>query len=498
MDKTNNPCAAMLEQLHTLEQSIHILTLVNNDLRQILRKHKPLPKFIREALKQSTISKSKATSALPPAPPSLPPTETEEMRLAASVIDKAKRTIENIGEKKSKPSPLIVPPILPPTQSNSSRPKTAISSTRPPSARSTTSNPSEPQQSTQPPVRRYVPAHIKAPFLTQPERKRRPGSTVRNSSQTNPNQRTSATQRSASQQRQLSSTSVPQQVTQTLAIPSAQPVETNSINGNPHVDATSQEIVLPNLTSVHTTFQEPVDNSQETIDINISPVPDSIILNRTLVKPLRRLWKQNQTLRVRLKRDLEKKSIRKPSFIDRLDEQIHSSITIDQMHVPNIEVLLQLAAKLRAIILHLLETSKFDDLGSTLKRLNTLKHLANQYRYLFIGNSNILVSIQRPQAINTNINIDEWLNKPKESRLNRTTIRYTDDSQLIAFTEVRFKQFENECRLIELNWHEQLINQFKQTVSNPDQNPLRIYRELMSLVTGLQTSTPIVVENRHE
>ncbi|CAF1614966.1 unnamed protein product [Adineta ricciae] len=498
MNKTNNPCATMLERLHTLDQSIYTLTLVNNDLRQILRKHKPLPKFIREALKQSTISKSKATPALPPAPPSLPPTETEEMRLAASVIDKAKRTIENIGEKKSKPSPLIIPPILPPTQSNSSRPKTAISSTRPPSARSTTSNPSVPQQSTQPPVRRYVPAHVKAPFLTQPEKKRRPGSTVRNSSQTNPNQRMSATQRSTSQQRQLSSTSISQQVTQTPAIPSTQQVETNSINDNPHVDTTNQDIFLPHLISVHTACQEPIDNSQDTIDVNISPVPEPIILNRTLVKPLQRLWKQNQTLRVRLKHDLEKKSICKPSFIDRLDEQIHSPISVDQIHVPNIEVLLQLAVKLRAIILHLLETSKFDDLGGTLKRLNTLKHLANQYRYLFITNSNILVSGQQPQPINTNINIDEWLNKPKESRLNHKIIRYTDDSQLIAFTEVRFRQFENECRLIELNWHEKLINQFKQTVSNPDQNPLRIYRELMSLVTGLQTSTPIVVENRHE
>ena len=92
----------------------------------------------------------------------------------------------------------------------------------------------------------------------------------------------------------------------------------------------------------------------------------------------------------------------------------------------------------------------------------------------------------------------EWLKKPKESKLKRTITRYTNDSQLIAFTEVRFKQFENECRLIELSWHEQLINQFKQTVSDSNQNPLRIYRELMSLVTGLQTSTPIVVENRHE
>ena len=43
-----------------------------------------------------------------------------------------------------------------------------------------------------------------------------------------------------------------------------------------------------------------------------------------------------------------------------------------------------------------------------------------------------------------------------------------------------------------------MIIQFKQSISNKTQNPLPIYRELMSLVTGLQTSTPIVVENRHE
>jgi hypothetical protein len=43
-----------------------------------------------------------------------------------------------------------------------------------------------------------------------------------------------------------------------------------------------------------------------------------------------------------------------------------------------------------------------------------------------------------------------------------------------------------------------MIIKFKQTLSNQNQNPLQIYRELMSLVTGLQTSTPIVVENRLE
>jgi len=43
-----------------------------------------------------------------------------------------------------------------------------------------------------------------------------------------------------------------------------------------------------------------------------------------------------------------------------------------------------------------------------------------------------------------------------------------------------------------------MIIQFKQSISNQCQNRLEIYRELMSLVTGLQASTPIVVENKLE
>lgn len=73
---------------------------------------------------------------------------------------------------------------------------------------------------------------------------------------------------------------------------------------------------------------------------------------------------------------------------------------------------------------------------------------------------------------------------------------YNDDSQLIAFTEIRFQQFENECRWIELKWHEQMIRQFKKTFDLKDQNRFQIYRELMSLITGLHASTPIVVEHK--
>ncbi|UJR28779.1 hypothetical protein I4U23_010005 [Adineta vaga] len=498
-DKISNPHAVMFERLYTLNQSIHILNLVNNDLQKILHKHKPLPHFICDALKRSTISKSKTSPALPSAaaaaaaaPPLPPPTESEEMRLAASIIDKAKRTIENVGEKKPKPSSTVTVPIATTVQTN--RPKTT-SSTRPSSASSTTPTPSTSstsQQPTQPSVRRYVPAHVKAPFLTQPEKKRRPNSAFRNSTQTNLSQRTSTTHRSLSQQQRLSSADIPQQVTHTPPTPSEQPIENRNVNN------TNQKMIASEPTSIHTTTEEPIHVYHETIDTDISSIPQPIILNRALIKPLRRLYKQNQNLRLRLKRDLEKKSISTPSFIDRLNEQIHSSTISDQICIPNIDVLLQLAIKLRTIVLYLLETSKFDDLENALKRLNTLKHLVNQYKILFATNTNILVAKQYQRPLNININIEEWLNKSKSSKLKCNIIRYTDDSQLIAFTEVRFKRFENECRWIELNWHEQMIYQFKQTISNTNFNPLQIYRELMSLVTGLQTSTPIVVENKHE
>ena len=91
----------------------------------------------------------------------------------------------------------------------------------------------------------------------------------------------------------------------------------------------------------------------------------------------------------------------------------------------------------------------------------------------------------------------DWLNTSKTVVSKKNTVRYTDDSQLIAFTEVRFQQLEMECRWLELSWHEQMIQRFKQTPASKDQNPLQLYRELMSLITGLQTSTPIVVENRN-
>ncbi len=96
MDKIDNPYVVMRERLHMLDKSIYVLNLVNNDLRQILHKQyieciiiylfslkyinfrKPLPQFIHDSFKRSTISKSKTSSALPPPPP--PPAGKKKAR----------------------------------------------------------------------------------------------------------------------------------------------------------------------------------------------------------------------------------------------------------------------------------------------------------------------------------------------------------------------------------------------------------------------------------
>ncbi|CAF0938485.1 unnamed protein product [Rotaria sordida] len=512
MDKIDNPYLIMLERLHVLDQSIYILNLVNNDLRQILQKQKRLPQFIYDSFKRSTINKSKTSPSLPPPPQ--PSIESEEISLAASIIDKAKRTIENIDEKKPKQLSHRIATAPTSTQSSTvqnNRSKTS-SSVRPSSASSTIAPSSDSSLSQQQqPIRRYVPAHMKAPFLTQPEKKRRPTSSIRTSAQTNSSKKPSATPRSISQQRRQSSSSIahsivelPQQIT---PIPAILPVENEKnsiINGQSNNDM-NDETIIPEQTSVMITTDKSKKVSNETSEIDVSSVPQPIILNQALIKPLRRLWKQNQNLRLRLEIELKKRSTTSsssPVFIDRLNEKIHSPTITDEIHIPNIEVLLQLAVKLRTIVLYLLENSTFDNPEGTVKRLNTLKYLVNQYHRFFTSNINILVAKHDYCPSNINTNIEEWLNKSKISPLNRNIVRYTDDSQLIAFTEVRFKQFENECRWIELNCHEQMIMQFKQSLlkqnQNQNQNTLQIYRELMCLVTGLQTSTPIVVENKFE
>ncbi|CAF1982727.1 unnamed protein product [Rotaria magnacalcarata] len=516
MDKIANPYLIMLERLQALDQSIYILNLVNSDLRQILQKQKPLPQFIHDSFKRSTTLKSKSAAAIPPLLPL--PMESEEILLAASIIDKAKRTIENVSEKKTKlPSTGITTATLNrPKTTQTNRPKTS-STIRPSSASSTipsesNSSLSQQQNQQQQPIRRYVPAHMKAPFLTQAEVKRRPNSSTRSSSQANLNKNTGSTVRSNSQQRQQSSSKsstrqsavkLSQHVESTLSIHAMQ-CEKNSIIDNRSMNEMNDEKTMPDQESAMISTEEPIYVSNETNQIDPIPIPQPIMLNQALIKPLRRLWKQNQNLRTKLEFELNKKSLSlsssssSPAFIDRLNEKIHSSSTKDTIIIPNIEVLLQLVTKIRLIVLYLLEKSTFNDLNDALKRLNTLKYLVNQYFYLFTSNINVFVTKYDYRPSNINTNVDEWSNKPMSRSLNRKIIHYTDDSELIAFTEVRFKQFENECRWIELNWHEQMIIEFKQSLSNTNLNPLQIYRELMCLVTGLQTSTPIVVENKYE
>ncbi len=225
----------------------------------------------------------------------------------------------------------MIAPVSTLVQSNTThnnRSKTS-SSVRPSSASSTIPslpNPSLPQQ----PVRRYIPAHMNAPFLTQPEKNRRPSSSIRNGAQTNSNQRPSTTRRSLSQQRRQSSSSTTQSALglsqQTKQLPSISLVENDksSIIDNQNNHGITQEAIVPDSIPVIITREEPINVPSETVEMDISPIPQPIVLNRTLIKPLRRLWKQNQNLRLRLKRELDKKSASSPLFIDRLHEQVNS------------------------------------------------------------------------------------------------------------------------------------------------------------------------------
>lgn len=323
----------------------------------------------------------------------------------------------------------MIPPI-PSNNTQNQRPKSS-STVRPSSASSTLAPPSDSSSTQAPPVRRFVPAHMKAPFLTQPEKKRRPTSSTRNSIQTNANQRTSATRRSISQQRRGQVASLSTQSIVKIFQPkqneSVSTIEAQTSNGK------HQEDAMPDPTSGVVTVEEPVYVSNEIDEIEVPPVPQPIILNRALIKPLRRLWKQNQSLRLRLAQALEKQSSASPVFIDRLKEQvnlvkilsmirnyflqIHSAPVADAIRIPNVEVLLQLAIKLRAVVLYLLENcmfnptnetiqsivlvffllhiAAFDDFEGTLKRLNTLKCLVKQYHIFFTSNLHILVSVRR-------------------------------------------------------------------------------------------------------
>jgi hypothetical protein len=225
----------------------------------------------------------------------------------------------------------VIAPVPTPVQSSTnlhSRPKTS-SSARPSSAGSAIPPRPDSSVSQQQSVRRYVPAHMKAPFLTQPEKKRRSTSSTRNNAQTKSNQRTSTTPRSTSQQQRRQSVSstaqsiieLPQQTTQIQSVTSV-PNEQSPMIDNQNTNGISHENTLSDHTSVVTTTEESINIPNETVEIDILSVPQPIILNRALIIPLRRLWKQNRTLRLRLKKELDKKSTSSPLFIDRLNEQV--------------------------------------------------------------------------------------------------------------------------------------------------------------------------------
>ena len=84
------------------------------------------------------------------------------------------------------------------------------------------------------------------------------------------------------------------------------------------------------MTDYETTEETPVDepsnhHPSESPEMDGTAIPpEPIILNRALVKPLRRVWKQNQNLRLRLQRELEKKPLPSPAFINRLNEQVET------------------------------------------------------------------------------------------------------------------------------------------------------------------------------
>ena len=166
------------------------------------------------------------------------------------------------------------------------------------------------------PVRRYVPAHMKAPFLTQPEKKRRPSSSNRVHDS---NQRTSRTHRSISQQRRQSSSLMSKSIIEhsqpRAPIPSILTMQ-NESNDNHDID---HDIIPLDQTS-------DMMSIDETNTLDRMPIPNPIVLNRTLIKPLRRLRKQNQNLRLQLENELNKKrlTLSSPFFIDRLNELVKS------------------------------------------------------------------------------------------------------------------------------------------------------------------------------
>ena len=116
---------------------------------------------------------------------------------------------------------------------------------------------------------------------------------------------------------------LPQPAVQTADLPTMQPDPFSPVENEMNELISDMGENAAVAVSSHRNENEPTDAlSNEPIEIDGALVPQPIILNRALVKPLRRLWKQNQTLRLRLQRDLNQKPSPTPPFISRLNEQV--------------------------------------------------------------------------------------------------------------------------------------------------------------------------------
>jgi hypothetical protein len=67
----------------------------------------------------------------------------------------------------------------------------------------------------------------------------------------------------------------------------------------------------------------PMDNTDNELEQMSMSQP--IVIDQTLIRPLRRLSKQNENLRLRLKEVLDKKPLSSPKFIDHLNKQVNTT-----------------------------------------------------------------------------------------------------------------------------------------------------------------------------
>ena len=214
-------------------------------------------------------------------------------------------------------------------------------------------------------ARRFVPAHLKAPFQTQPERKRRPSASIRSVTRTN-----SVPSMSTGLRRSLS-----QQPSKKPETPVLQTETTPVIDDHRIITGPDEDTVVPDQMEPVTYSKPSTSSPNGASEVALPVVTPPVVLNSGIVKSLRRLLKHNQSLRARLEQELAKKAMPTPAFIERLNEQvrdlvsylsspsdkfvsrqIRSSTMSDTVYVPSMDALLQLAVKLRAITLHLLES----------------------------------------------------------------------------------------------------------------------------------------------